>query len=91
MRSSTLLRRICWRHSLLAVAKGRSAHYPCVSLADLVRLMMRGGRNFRDAGYPQIAQNVDGIISAPDKQRGGVFGVARQMANCLTSAAVLSG
>lgn len=43
----------------------------------------------KDAGYPQIAQNVDGIISAPDKQRGGVFGVARQMANCLTSAAVL--
>ena len=39
--------------------------------------------------YPQIAQNVDGIISAPDKQRGGVFGVARQMANCLTSSAVL--
>ena len=41
------------------------------------------------AGFVQMAQAVEGVISAPDRQRGGVYGVARQMANCLTSQAVL--
>lgn len=43
----------------------------------------------RREGFIQMAQNVEGVISAPDRQRGGVYGVARQMANCLTSQAVL--
>lgn len=41
------------------------------------------------AGFVQMAQAVEGVISSPDRQRGGVYGVARQMANCLTSQAVL--
>lgn len=42
-----------------------------------------------DAGYVQIAKNVDNAINSPDKQRAGVFSVALQMANCLMSPAVL--
>jgi conjugative transfer gene complex protein len=43
----------------------------------------------RDHDYSQMAENVEGMIFAPDRQRGGIYGVARQMANCLTSQAVL--
>lgn len=43
----------------------------------------------RDGGYVQMAQSVDGVIQSPDKQRGGVFGTARQMASCLTNRGVL--
>jgi len=39
--------------------------------------------------YPQIADNVAAVVDAPDKQRGGVYGTAQQMANCLTSQSVL--
>ena len=37
----------------------------------------------RDGGFPLIADQVAGVVSAPDKQRGGVFGTAQQMASCL--------
>jgi type IV secretory pathway TraG/TraD family ATPase VirD4 len=33
--------------------------------------------------YDLIAADVQGVIMAPEKQRGGVFGTARQMAACL--------
>lgn len=33
--------------------------------------------------YSLIAADVQGVIMAPEKQRGGVFGTARQMAACL--------
>lgn len=38
----------------------------------------------RREGYPLSADQVEGIIMAPDKQRGGVYGTAQQMASCLT-------
>lgn len=34
-------------------------------------------------GYDLIAADLEGVIFAPEKQRGGVFGTARQMAACL--------
>lgn len=40
-------------------------------------------------GYSEMADSVRGHIYAPDKQRGGVYGTARQMASCLTNQAVL--
>ena len=39
--------------------------------------------------YPLIADQVAGVITAPDKQRGGVYGTAQQMASCLTNRQVL--
>lgn len=39
----------------------------------------------RDAGYPLTAEQLAGHIAAPDRQRGGVFGTAQQMASCLTN------
>ena len=39
----------------------------------------------RDAGYPLTAEQLAGHIAAPDRQRGGVFGTAQQMATCLTN------
>lgn len=33
--------------------------------------------------YQLIAAGVDGVIQAPDKQRGGIYGTALQMAACL--------
>lgn len=38
----------------------------------------------READYPLIADELSGIITSPDKQRGGIFGTARTMASCLT-------
>jgi type IV secretory pathway TraG/TraD family ATPase VirD4 len=37
------------------------------------------------AGYPLTADQLAGHIAAPDRQRGGVFGTAAQMASCLTN------
>jgi type IV secretory pathway TraG/TraD family ATPase VirD4 len=34
------------------------------------------------------ADQVSGVINAPDKQRGGIYGTAQQMASCLTNRAV---
>lgn len=38
--------------------------------------------------YDLIAADVQGVIMAPEKQRGGVFGTARQMAACLKIRAI---
>ncbi|MCX8456559.1 MULTISPECIES: type IV secretory system conjugative DNA transfer family protein [Paenarthrobacter] len=36
-------------------------------------------------GFIQTANAVGGVINAPEKQRGGVYGTALQMASCLTN------
>lgn len=36
-------------------------------------------------GFTQTSNAVAGIVNAPDKQRGGVYGTALQMASCLTN------
>lgn len=49
----------------------------------------RGAIDILDqAGYPLIAQTVAGVVDAPDRQRGGVYGTARQMASALTGRAI---
>lgn len=40
-------------------------------------------------GFELTADHVEGAMLAPDKQRGGIFGTAQQMASCLTNRAVL--
>ena len=42
-------------------------------------------RVLRSHGFDLTADQVSGVISAPEKQRGGVFGTAQQMASCLTN------
>lgn len=37
------------------------------------------------AGYELTADQVAGVVFAPEKQRGGVYGTAQQMASCLTN------
>ena len=39
----------------------------------------------RAHGFPLTADQVAGVVAAPEKQRGGVFGTAQQMASCLTN------
>jgi len=39
----------------------------------------------REHGFTLTAAQVAGIVAAPEKQRGGVFGTAQQMASCLTN------
>ncbi|MDA8438497.1 MAG: TraM recognition domain-containing protein, partial [Propionibacterium sp.] len=39
-------------------------------------------------GYTLTADQVAGVISAPEKQRGGVYGTAQQMAGCLTNRSI---
>ncbi len=39
----------------------------------------------RHHGFPLTADQVAGVIDAPEKQRGGVYGTAQQMASCLTN------
>lgn len=41
-----------------------------------------------DAGYSLQADGVAGVVNAPDKQRAGVFGTARQMLACLTNRSI---
>lgn len=36
-------------------------------------------------GFRLTAEQVAGVVNAPEKQRGGVFGTAQQMASCLTN------
>ncbi len=38
--------------------------------------------------YDLIAADVQGVIMSPEKQRGGVYGTARQMASCLKIRAI---
>lgn len=35
--------------------------------------------------FDLLADQVDGVVDAPDKQRAGIFGTAQQMASCLTN------
>lgn len=42
----------------------------------------------QDAGYRLVADQLEGVIGAPDRQRGGIYGTAQQMASCLTSRAL---
>lgn len=39
----------------------------------------------REHGFALTADQVAGVIDAPEKQRGGVYGTAQQMASCLTN------
>ena len=39
----------------------------------------------RRGGYDLTADQVRGVITAPEKQRGGIYGTAQQMASCLTN------
>ena len=39
----------------------------------------------RDHGFPLTADQVSGVVTAPDRQRGGIYGTAQQMAACLTN------
>ncbi len=39
----------------------------------------------QNGGYELTADQVAGVIFAPEKQRGGVYGTAQQMASCLTN------
>lgn len=39
----------------------------------------------RRHGFALTADQVAGVVDAPEKQRGGVFGTAQQMASCLTN------
>lgn len=39
----------------------------------------------REHGFTLTSDQVAGVVSAPEKQRGGVFGTAQQMASCLTN------
>ncbi|MCX4527037.1 MULTISPECIES: type IV secretory system conjugative DNA transfer family protein [unclassified Streptomyces] len=40
-------------------------------------------RILRGAGHHMPADALSGVITAPDKQRSGIYGVAQQMASCL--------
>ncbi|KAB1660385.1 TraM recognition domain-containing protein [Pseudoclavibacter chungangensis] len=42
----------------------------------------------REHGWDTWAETVQGVISSPDKQRGGVYGTAQQMAACLANSHV---
>ena len=39
----------------------------------------------RRHGYTLTADQVRGVVTAPEKQRGGIYGTAQQMASCLTN------
>ncbi len=39
----------------------------------------------KEGGYELTSDQVAGVIFAPEKQRGGVYGTAQQMASCLTN------
>ena len=39
----------------------------------------------RDHGFDLVADQVFGVVEAPERQRGGVYGTAQQMAACLTN------
>ena len=39
----------------------------------------------RRHGYDLTADQVRGVITAPEKQRGGIYGTAQEMASCLTN------
>lgn len=40
-------------------------------------------------GFDLTADQVAGVVNAPDKQRGGIYGTAQQMAKCLTNRTIV--
>lgn len=40
-------------------------------------------------GFTMVADQVAGVIHSPEKQRGGVYGTAQQMASCLTNRSIV--
>ncbi|MGX1794188.1 type IV secretory system conjugative DNA transfer family protein [Microbacterium sp. NPDC055312] len=40
-------------------------------------------------GFDLTADQVAGVVNAPDKQRGGIYGTAQQMAACLTNRTIV--
>ena len=44
-------------------------------------------RILADHGYELTSDQVAGVVFSPEKQRGGVYGTAQQMASCLTNRA----
>jgi type IV secretory pathway TraG/TraD family ATPase VirD4 len=42
----------------------------------------------RENGFPLTADQVAGVVTAPERQRGGIYGTAQQMASCLTNRSV---
>lgn len=42
-------------------------------------------RVLTEHGFTLMADQVAGVIDAPEKQRGGIYGTAQQMASCLTN------
>lgn len=40
-------------------------------------------RILRGSGHTMAADGLNGVLTAPDKQRSGIYGVAQQMASCL--------
>lgn len=40
-------------------------------------------------GFALVADQVAGVVNAPEKQRGGVYGTAQQMAGCLTNRSIV--
>ncbi|MBT2418032.1 type IV secretory system conjugative DNA transfer family protein [Streptomyces sp. ISL-22] len=45
-------------------------------------------RILRGYGHVLPAESVEGVITAPEKQRGGIYGTAMQMASCLVNPAI---
>ncbi|MFI2373183.1 type IV secretory system conjugative DNA transfer family protein [Streptomyces sp. NPDC018833] len=45
-------------------------------------------RILRTHGHILPADSVEGVVTAPEKQRGGIYGTAMQMASCLVNPAV---
>ncbi|MEN8649748.1 TraM recognition domain-containing protein [Streptomyces sp. 21So2-11] len=45
-------------------------------------------RILRTHGHALPADSVEGVVTAPEKQRGGIYGTAMQMASCLVNPAV---
>lgn len=62
-------------------------------ITDVYRWLARPSKDeavgiLEDHGYGLQADEVDSVISSPDKQRAGVFGHAQTFASCLTTRAV---
>lgn len=59
-------------------------------ITDVYRWLTRPTDNepvtiLQNGGYELTADQVAGVVFAPEKQRGGVYGTAQQMASCLTN------
>lgn len=59
-------------------------------ITDVYRWLTRPTDNepvtiLQNGGYELTADQVAGVVFAPERQRGGVYGTAQQMASCLTN------